>query len=151
LPWYVEALSFARRQDSTGLTLKDTIDEVFFETNELRDSYFARTALREPDARPSRAHLGFDHSYVVGPSAPFSLRPDRSYQRGSSSQMEAYGWAAAIVSGISAVSWVVVSALRRVPVVCREAKKAVRAIRELVEEIRGPQRREINPPQSADE
>lgn len=54
--------------------------------------------------------------------------------------MEIYGWAAVIVAFIGALSWILVAALRKVPVVCREAKKAVRAVRELREEIRSPQR-----------
>jgi len=65
--------------------------------------------------------------------------------------MEIYGWAAVIVAGIGAVAWILVSALRKVPAICREAKKAVRAVRELRDEIKGPQRLEISEPPSADE
>ena len=58
--------------------------------------------------------------------------------------MAAYGSAAAIVSGICAVSWVVVATLRKIPVVCREAVKAIKAVRALRDEIRGPQGTEID-------
>ncbi|MGC5034559.1 hypothetical protein ACPXCS_03900 [Streptomyces sp. DT190] len=64
--------------------------------------------------------------------------------------MEIYGWAAVIVAFIGALSWILVAALRKIPVVCREAKKAVRAVRELREEIRSPQRAELNEMRSTD-
>lgn len=65
--------------------------------------------------------------------------------------MEIYGWAAVIVAFIGAAAWILVTALKKVPAVCREAKKAVRAVRELRDEIRGPQRPEITGPQRTDE
>ncbi|WP_206744183.1 hypothetical protein [Streptomyces silvensis] len=52
--------------------------------------------------------------------------------------MELYGWAAVIVAGIGALTWILVTALKKIPAVCREARKAVRAVRELRDEIRGP-------------
>ncbi|MEU1254770.1 hypothetical protein ABZ445_15970 [Streptomyces chartreusis] len=65
--------------------------------------------------------------------------------------MEIYGLAAVIVALIGAFAWILVAALRKVPTVCREAKKAVRAVRDLLDEIRRPQRPEVNPPQSDNE
>lgn len=65
--------------------------------------------------------------------------------------MEIYGWAALVVGFIGAVAWILIAALKKVPAVCREAKKAVRAVRELRDEIRGPQAPEVNLPPSVDE
>jgi hypothetical protein len=58
--------------------------------------------------------------------------------------MEAYGWAAAIVSGIGAASWIAVTALRKVPLVCREATKAIKSVRALRDEIRESKRPAIS-------
>ncbi|MEU6913944.1 hypothetical protein [Streptomyces olindensis] len=65
--------------------------------------------------------------------------------------MEIYGWAAMVVAFVGALTWILVAALRKVPAVCREAKKAVRAVRELRDEIKGTQLPEVKGPQSADE
>ncbi|WP_328846969.1 hypothetical protein [Streptomyces sp. NBC_00258] len=65
--------------------------------------------------------------------------------------MEIYGWAAVIVAFIGALSWVLVTALKKVPAVCKEASKAVRAVRELQDEIRGPQRQQVTESPSVDE
>ncbi|GAB3010180.1 hypothetical protein GCM10023080_090630 [Streptomyces pseudoechinosporeus] len=65
--------------------------------------------------------------------------------------MEIYGWAATIVAFVGALAWILVTALKKVPATCREAKKAVRAVRELRDEIRGPQSPLVTGPQSGDE
>lgn len=65
--------------------------------------------------------------------------------------MEIYGWAAVIVSFNGAVAWILGAVLKKVPATCREAKKAVRAVRELRDEIRGPQRPLVNGRQPGDE
>ncbi|MFE4719618.1 hypothetical protein ACFRLW_24890 [Streptomyces sp. NPDC056728] len=61
--------------------------------------------------------------------------------------MEIYGWASVAVAFVGAVAWILVTTLRKVPNVCHEAKNAVRAVRELRDEIRGPERPEIDEPQ----
>ncbi|MGW1496789.1 hypothetical protein [Streptomyces sp. NPDC002402] len=63
--------------------------------------------------------------------------------------MEIYGWAAMIVAFIGALAWIIVAALKKIPGICKEASKAVRAVRALRDEIRGP--KAVNEPQSADE
>ncbi|MCF3136280.1 hypothetical protein [Streptomyces olivochromogenes] len=54
------------------------------------------------------------------------------------------------VAFIGALAWILVAALRKVPAVCREATTAVRAVRKLRDEIKGPQKLEVMVPRSAD-
>jgi hypothetical protein len=58
--------------------------------------------------------------------------------------MDIYGLAALVVASMGALAWVLVTALRKVPAVCKEAEKAVRAVRSLRDEIRGQDRRQIS-------
>ncbi|MFI6864719.1 hypothetical protein ACIBKZ_33370 [Streptomyces sp. NPDC050421] len=44
------------------------------------------------------------------------------------------------MASVSALTWILVTALRKVPSVCKEAEKAVRAIRSLRNVIRGQDR-----------
>lgn len=52
--------------------------------------------------------------------------------------METVGWAAAIVGALSGVTWVAGHAFDQVPVLCRKATRAVRAVRALKQELRPP-------------
>ncbi|MEV7425146.1 hypothetical protein [Streptomyces sp. NPDC091212] len=54
--------------------------------------------------------------------------------------MDIYGAAAAIMTLVSVITWILVAALRKVPAVCEEAEKAVHAIRSLRKVIRGQER-----------
>ena len=51
--------------------------------------------------------------------------------------METIGWAAAVVSVIDAVVWIIGYALDQVPALSKKATRAVRSVRELRAEIRG--------------
>ncbi|MCC3773882.1 hypothetical protein [Streptomyces sp. UNOB3_S3] len=51
--------------------------------------------------------------------------------------METAGWAAALVSLIAGLVWVLGSVFDQIPTLCAKAVKAIRALREVRAELRG--------------
>lgn len=62
--------------------------------------------------------------------------PGPTPYEGLTDRMEIYGVAALAVASVGALAWVLITVLRKIPAVCKEAEKAVRALRSLRDEIR---------------
>jgi len=65
--------------------------------------------------------------------------------------MELPGWAAQLLVYIGVFFLIFITVLRKIPDACHEAKKAVRAVRDLADEVRRPRQARLNESQSADD